>query len=187
MKSQLMVVLFVFALWSCNVSTSEKPADSEPVVAETPTATVAQRPVEFADDKLSAICKEAMTKLAAGDVEGFTSLYADDAVYRWNSGGDSLAGKPAIVKYWTERRGNVITKLEFTDDIWLALRVTDANSTEVRKGDWVLGWYTTHATYKTGKSIHQAMHMLFHFNAQGKVDEIIHYLDRGEVKAAASK
>jgi hypothetical protein len=33
--------------------------------------------------------------------------FADNAVYYWNSG-DSLVGKPAIDKYWRNRRANVL-------------------------------------------------------------------------------
>lgn len=185
MKTQIVVALSVLSLWSCNAPKTEE-AKTETTATEAPAVAVAQRPVEFADEKLSQSCKDAMMKLSAGDVDGFTTLFADNAIYRWNNG-DSLAGKPAIVKYWTDRRKNVIRKLEFTDDIWLSLKVTEASQTNVPKGNWVLAWYTTHATYATGKSIHQSMHMLYHFNPNGQVDEIIHYLDRGEVKAAAGR
>jgi len=182
MKKQLAFALCVIALWSCNAPKQEEAPKTE----ETPAVAAAQRPVEFADQKYVDVCKDGMAKLSAGDVDGFINNYADNAVYRWNNF-DSLAGKPAIAAYWKDRRSNVITKLEFTDDIWLSLAVTDASTTNVRKGNWVLGWYTTHATYKTGKSIHQAMHMLYHFDDAGKIDEIIHYLDRGAVQAAAGK
>ena len=184
MKTQIAIALLVLSVWSCNSPRTED--SKKETSAETPAVVVSQTPVEFADEKFSESCKDAMMKLSSGDVNGFTSLYADDAVYRWNNG-DSIAGKPAIVKYWTDRRKNVISKLEFTDDIWLSLNVTEASKQDVRKGNWVLSWYTTHATYASGKSITQAMHMLFHFNPEGKVDEVIHYLDRGEIKSAAGK
>jgi ketosteroid isomerase-like protein len=181
MKSQLILALSVLTLWSCN-----SPKPEETVKTETPAVAVAQRPVEFADEKYNNFCKEGMQKLAAGDVDGFLAAYSEDAKYRWNNG-DSLVGKPAITKYWKERRGSVITKLEFTNDIWLPLTVTEANTEQVRKGTWVLAWYTTHATYKGGKSIVQSMHMLFHFNNEDKIDEVIHYLDRGPIVAAVGK
>jgi ketosteroid isomerase-like protein len=183
MKRRIAFALCVLALWSCNApKPAEEPAktDAQPVTAEAP------KPFEFADQKYVDICKDAMAKLSSGDVDGFINNYADNAVYRWNSF-DSLAGKAAITEYWKNRRQNVITKLTFTDAIWLSLKVTDANKENVRKGNWVLGWYTTDATYKTGKSIHQAMHMLYHFNNEDKIDEIIHYLDRGAVQAASGK
>lgn len=185
MKTQIAMALFVLSIWSCNSPKTDE-AKTETDREETPAVSVAQRPVEFADEKFSQSCKDAMMKLSAGDTDGFTNMFSDNAVYRWNNG-DSLAGKPAIVKYWTDRRKNVITKLEFTDDVWLSLSVTDANEYDIPKGNWVLSWYTTHATYATGKSIQQSMHMLFHFNADGKVDEVIHYLDRGDIRVAAGK
>ena len=183
MKRQIAFALGVLALWSCN---SPKPADEPANTNVQPVAAEAPRPVEFADQKYVDICKDGMAKLSAGDVDGFINNYADNAVYRWNSF-DSVAGKPAIAEYWKNRRQNVITKLAFSDDIWLALKVTDQSTQNVRKGNWVLAWYTTDATYKSGKSIHQAMHMLYHFNEEDKIDEIIHYLDRGAVQAAAGK
>jgi hypothetical protein len=181
MKSQLIAALSVLAMWSCN-----SPKPEEAVKTETPVVAVAQRPVEFADEKYTSLCKDGMLKLASGDVDGFLAAYSEDAKYRWNNG-DSLVGKPAITKYWKERRGNVITQLEFTDDIWLPLTVTEASTINVPKGTWVLAWYTTHATYKGGKSIVQPMHMLFHLNSEDKIDEVIHYLDRGPITAAVGK
>jgi ketosteroid isomerase-like protein len=184
MKRQIAFALIVLALYSCNTPTKEEVKSETP--SETPAVAVVQKPVEFADEKFNAICKDGMNKLAAGDIDGFLGNFADDIIYRWNNG-DSLAGKPAVTKYWTERRKNVITKLEFSQDIWLPLTVTEASTQNVRKGTWVLAWYKADATYKTGKSMSQYMHMLYHFNNAGKIDEVIHYLDRGIVAAAAGK
>jgi ketosteroid isomerase-like protein len=180
MKSQIALGLIVLALWSCNT-----PKPAEPVKAETP-APEPQKPIEFADDRYSNVCKAALAKLSTGDVDGFITDYADNAVYRWNSG-DSLSGKPAIEKYWKDRRSNVISKINFTNDIWLPLTVTDASTQNVRKGTWVLGWFTTAATYKTGKSMTQNMHTLYHFNKDEKIDEVIQFLDRAPILAAMKK
>jgi ketosteroid isomerase-like protein len=181
MKTLILSGFVCFVLLSCNA-----PKKEEPVKEGTPAVAAVQKPIEIGDDKYVAVVKNVMDKLAAGDVDAFLDVYADNAVYRWNNG-DSLAGKPAIAKYWTDRRKNVITKLKFSDQIWLPVKVTEASTDLVPKGDWVLVWYTTDATYKTGKSMRQSMHMVFHFNTAGKVDELIHYLDRGIVASAAGK
>jgi ketosteroid isomerase-like protein len=182
MKNQIAFAFAILALAACN---SPQPKEEAPKT-DVPAVEAAQKPIEFGDQKYATMCKSGMESLSTGNLDGFTDLYADNAVYRWNNG-DSLAGKPAIIQYWKDRRQNVITKLEFSDDIWLPLIVTEASTEKVRKGTWVLGWYTTHATYKTGKSIVQSMHMLYHFNNAGKVDEVIHFLDRGPISAAAGK
>jgi hypothetical protein len=57
--------------------------------------------VEFADAKY-----EALDDLTKGDMDAWMAEFADNAVYYWNSG-DSLVGKPAIDKYWRNRRANV--------------------------------------------------------------------------------
>jgi ketosteroid isomerase-like protein len=181
MKTLILSGFIVSILFSCNA-----PKKEEPVKEETPAVAVVQKPVEIGDEKYVSVVKDIMDKLASGDVDAFLNVYADDAVYRWNNG-DSLAGKPAIVKYWSDRRKNVITKLKFSEQIWLPVTVTEASTNNVQKGDWVLAWYTTDATYKSGKSMRQAMHMVFHFNSAGKVDEVIHYLDRGMVASAVGK
>jgi hypothetical protein len=40
-------------------------------------------------------------------MDAWMAEFADNAVYYWNSG-DSLVGKPAIDKYWRNRRANVL-------------------------------------------------------------------------------
>jgi hypothetical protein len=99
MKVQIALASFALMLWSCNEPKKEEAAKTE-AVAETPVAEESQKPIEFADEKFSRICKDGMEKLSAGDVDGFLANFSDDAIYRWNNG-DSLAGKPAITKYWT--------------------------------------------------------------------------------------
>jgi ketosteroid isomerase-like protein len=181
MKKLLYCALALPLIWSCN-----SPKKEEPVKTETPTEAVAQRPIDFADERFSNICKDGLMKLGNGDVDGYLSNFAEDAIYRWNNG-DSLAGKSEIAKFWNDRRKNVITKLEFSDDIWLSMMVTDANTQNVRKGNWVLSWYTVNASYKTGKSMKQSMHILYHFNNNEKIDEVIQFVDRQPIIAAAGK
>jgi ketosteroid isomerase-like protein len=67
--------------------------------------------------------------MAKGDMDAWIANYADDAKYYWNSG-DSLIGKPAIDKFWRDRRANVIETLEFKNAIWLPIDVRKPQATE---------------------------------------------------------
>lgn len=107
-------------------------------------------------------------------------------MYRWNNG-DSLAGKKAIVDYWKARRSNVIKTIDFTDDIWLAVKVNTPANRYQAPGNWVLGWFRTTAKYVTDKSMVQWIHTDYHINDDGKIDLCIQYVDREPINAAAKK
>ena len=54
-------------------------------------------------------------------------------------------------------------------------------------GNYVLSWNTVHAKYKSGKSMSQRMHMVYHFDASDKIDRVTQYMDRVPINAAQSK
>ena len=56
-------------------------------------------PIAFADQKYIDMGKKGWEQFASGDIDGWASGFADNAIFRWSSG-DSLAGKAAIIKYW---------------------------------------------------------------------------------------
>ena len=172
---KLMIVLVVAALWSC---TKPQPAVQEAVMAPTPA-------MEFADAKLSDICKQGLAGLSSGDIDSFVSAYADNVMYRFNNG-DSIVGKAAVTAYWKDRRTNVIDKITFTNDIYLPIKVNESKL--VQTGNWVLAWFNTSATYKaTGKSMSQSIHNLYHFDANSKIDLVVQYMDRAPIMAAMKK
>lgn len=173
MKKLFVFLLLVGGLWSCGQEKAEVAAVVEPPKPQ---------PIEFADAKFSDICKQNLASLASKDVDAFVSSMSDNAVYRFNSG-DSIVGKPAITAYWKDRMTNAITSLQFSNDFWLSLKVNESPQ-NVTLGNWVLGWYNVTATYKTGKSMTQGIHTLYHFNANGKMDEVIQYIDRASINAA---
>jgi hypothetical protein len=142
-------------------------------------------PVEFADQKYVDMGKKALEQFASGDMEGWLSRFADNAIYRW-SGGDSLAGKEAIAKYWKDRRMNVIDSIYFTNDIWLPLNVNQPQSIE-QKGTWLLSWYQVNAKYKNGQKLTFWVHTDIHYNTNNQVDEFIQYIDRAPINAAVAK
>lgn len=120
--------------------------------------------------------------MSKGDVDAWMSNYADNAKYYWNSG-DSLVGKPAIDKFWRDRRTNVIETIVFEKDIWLPIKVNEKGNIP-RDGYWLLSWYKTTAKYKGGKSMTQWIHTTFHFDANDKIDMVHQYVDKAAINAA---
>jgi uncharacterized protein YuzB (UPF0349 family) len=171
MKNLLMLVALCTSLAACNQVKQEA----------APAMPAAPMPLEFADTTYVNICKKGMTDLVNGDVDGFTSSLADNAVYAWNFG-DSVAGKNAIVEYWKDRRNNVIEKLGITNEIWLGLKVNQ--SEQVAPGNYVFLWAKINVSYKGGKSMTQWVHNIYHFNASEKMDRVTQFIDRVPIMAA---
>lgn len=149
----------------------------------TPATPAAPQPTEFADARYSELQKKAMSALGSGDVAGFADQFADNAVFIWSSG-DSLAGKEAITKYWTERRGKAIDSLVFTNDIWLPIKVNVPQKGPDLPGVWVLGWNEVHVKYKNGAKLGFWVHSDAHYNSADKVDRYIQYIDRAPINKA---
>lgn len=169
----------LFLLVACN---PPQPAE-EAATTGTDTTTVA--PAEFADPKYADIIRNGLDNMSKGDIAAWMESYADNAVYQWNNG-DSLAGKAAISEYWTKRRTEAIDSISFSNHIFLPVKVNTPQANEA-DGTWVLAWYQTYAKYKTGKSMTQWIHSASHFDANGKVDRAIQYLDRAPINAAMTK
>ncbi|MGL2963791.1 nuclear transport factor 2 family protein [Flavobacterium sp. RSB2_4_14] len=179
MKKLFLVALCIPFFIGC-----KKEAPAEPV-AETPAAETTEQPAEFADAKYTELGKKAIAAMTAGDMDGWTANFSDNAKYYWN-GGDSLVGKPAIDKYWRDRRANVIESIAFSNDIWLPVKVNKPQRNE-SNGVWLLGWYDVTASYKKGKEMSQSMHILYHFDENDKIDQVYHYVDRVPIMAAMPK
>jgi len=161
-------------LIACN-----KPADQ--AVTTTPPAEPPQ--VEIGDAKYAEIGKQGISALASGDVDGWMTTYADNAKYYFNAG-DSLIGKVAIAAYWKDRRGNVIDKMEYKNDIWTTIKINKSQKGPDRTGVWLLGWYQVTASYKNAGSMTQWIHTDMHFDANDKIDQVVMYLDRVPISAA---
>jgi hypothetical protein len=140
---------------------------------------------EFADAKYTEWGKEMLKKFEDGDVEGWASMFADNAVYSF-SAGDSLAGKKAIVDYWKNRRANV-DSVKFSNDIWLPIKVNVPQKGPDAPGVWLINWYQVDAKYKTGKKLTFWVHTDFHFDQNNKIDRIVQYIDRAPIQAATAK
>jgi hypothetical protein len=177
--------LWLVAL-SCLIYTAAFSQAKQESRSQTTEKTVTKpQPAEFADQKYTEIGKKMFDALSKGDMAGYLAGYANNAVYVWNYG-DSLAGKKAITDYWTKRRMEILDSLEFSNEIWLPIKVNQPQSVEA-PGVWLLGWYQVNARYKTGKTMTQWMHIDLHFDVNNKIDRVIQYVDRVPINAAMTK
>lgn len=180
MRNILLGTILLIMAAACQ---NEAEKATEPVIAGESTKT--PPPVEFADQKFIDIGKKAWDQFASGDIDGWASNFTDNAIYRWSSG-DSLAGKAAILKYWKDRRMNVIDSVQFSNDIWLPVTVNQPQGPE-SKGTWLLHWQKVNATFKNKASLTFWVHTDMHFNSEHQIDEIIQYIDRAPINAAVNK
>lgn len=179
MKNNIFILLFIFLFLSCKKDNSSK-MELPVVIIDT-----TNKAVEFAALNYAEIGKKMLRDMEKGDMDSWMNLYADNAVYVWNSG-DSLVGKPAIASYWKQRRANVIETIFFKSDIWLPIKVNQPQSTE-SKGIWLLAWYKTTAKYRNGKEMTQWIHTDYHFDDNDKIDRVIQYIDKAAINAALPK
>ena len=186
MKKIVIIATFCMALVACNNKSSEESlADSQSTGADTGTAE-SSKAVEFADMKYMDIGKRGLQQLASADVDGWMSSFADNAVYLW-SAGDSLAGKQAITNYWKDRRNNVMDSINFTNDIWLSVKVNQPQRGPDMPGVWLMGWYQFNVKYKNGKKVSGWIHADMHFNDKDQIDRTVMYFDRAPINAALGK
>jgi hypothetical protein len=185
MKKMFVLAIGALLFIGCNNNDkdADKKTDSAPAVAAADTK---MQDAEFADAKYMEMGKKALAAMSSGDIDGWVSNYADNAVYYWN-GGDSVSGKAAITAYWKKRRTEVIDSISFSSDIWLPLKVNKPQAPEQAPGVWLLGWYRINAKYKSGKSMVQWSHIDYHFDANDKIDRVIQYIDKAPINAAAAK
>lgn len=168
-------------LLACNNSKTE----TEPLVKDvTDSKTPPQS--EFADAKYTEWGKSMLEKFASGNIDEWMNIFAENAVYRF-SGGDSLAGKKAIMDYWKGRWSTMIDSLKVSNDIWLPIKVNVPQKGPDMPGIWLLNWHQVDAKYKTGKKITFWVHTTFHYDKNDKVDRVIQYYDRAPIQAATMK
>ncbi len=182
MKKLMPLVLISFLFFACS-SSNDKPVVTTDSAAVAPAKVL---PTEIADSKYSDIGKKGLDALSSGDIDGWMTMFADNAVYIWNDG-DSLSGKAAITTYWKKRRSEVIDSLSFLMPIFLPIKVNVPQQTVDLPGVWLLSWHLTSAKYKTGKHMMQWMHTDLHFDNNDKIDRVIQYLDRVPINAATKK
>lgn len=168
---------------SCKDKKAEAPKDE--TMVKTAASKEESKTFEFADEKYIAWGKQRQQQFQDGDIDTWAGQFADNAVYLWSSG-DSLAGRQAIIDYWKNRRKNVIQSVQFSNDIWLPMKVIKPQKGPDLPGVWLLSWYQVNATYKNGKSLQFWVHADLHFNNDDKVDRYIQYIDRAPINAAVN-
>jgi hypothetical protein len=184
MRKTIAMAFAITLFFGCtNQKTEDKAAAT---VDSTAAAKPAPLPTEIGDPKYVEIGKMGNASLSSGNIDAWMTSFADNAVFIWNNG-DSLSGKPAITAYWKKRRGEVIDSINFTQDIWLSVKVNQPQQAVHLSGNWLLGWYLTSAKYKTGKRMAQWIHTDLHFDANDKIDRVIQFLDRAPINAATKK
>ena len=140
-------------------------------------------PVEFAEARYIEMGKKHQQAFQDGNMDAWFSQFSDDVRYYF-SGGDSIIGKARVMEYWKDRRQNVIRKIQFSEDIWLPVKINKSQEGHDLVGTWLLSWYKVNATYNTGKSINFWVHNLYHLNDREQVDRVIQYMDRAPILAA---
>lgn len=186
MKKTISFLLCAVVLCACGENNQTAATGNEPATMDsTSEKMTAARGYEFGDDKYTELAKKGLHALAMGDAEAFASDFANNAIFRW-SGGDSLNGKQAIADYWKKRRSEVIDSLSFSSEVWLPIKVSTPMYPGQLKGNYALHWDMVTAKYKTGKSMTQRMHMVYHFDDNDKVDRVTQYLDRVPINKAAN-
>jgi len=185
MKKLLLFCAGYYLLLSCN----NQPAASAPAATKdsmTVNKPASTPPSEFADGRYVDMGKKQLAALSSGDMNAWLAPFADSAVFHW-SGGDSLAGKEAITKYWTERRGKVIDSISFSLDIWLPLKVNKPQQGPDMPGVWLLSWYKVNVKYKNGKKLTFWVHTDQHYNNNDKIDVLVQYIDKAPINKALGK
>ena len=173
-------------LHSCSSPAEDQKKKDETAAMTTEAAKPATTPpAEIGDPKYIGMGKEALTALAAHDVEGFAKDYADNVVYSWNNL-DSLVGKAAVLKYWKDRYSTVLDSLSFSNQIWLPVKVNQPQAVE-KPGLWLMSWYMVDAKYRSGKHMRQWIHTTLHYNSEDKVDRVLQFRDNAPIMAAMKK
>lgn len=184
MKKTISFLLCAALLYGCGESSTTTTADNERATTDTTDGNIASsRRYEFGEDKYIDLARKGQQDLASGNIDSWLANFDDNAIYRF-SGGDSLNGKQAISDYWKKRRSEVIDSLSYTNEVWLPVKVNTPMAATQLPGNYALTWNMVHAKYKSGKSMHQRMHIVFHFNDNDKIDRITQYLDRVPVREA---
>jgi len=184
MKKMIGIFVCTVVLFACSDDKKTPEDDASKMASEA--APAEMKDYELADNKYRDISKQGMDALAKGDVDAWLNNYADNAIFRW-SGGDSLVGKTAIAAHWKKRRAEVIDSLSYSNEVWLPMKVNKSQAATQLTGNYALLWNMVHAKYKNGKTMSQRMHMVFHFDANDKIDRTTQYIDRVPINAATAK
>ena len=184
MKKIIVFLACTAMLFACGNKAKTAEGDAEKMSSSAGSQAI--RDYEIGDNKYRDMGKKVMDAMASGDLDTWSKGYSDNAIFRW-SGGDSLVGRAAIGEYWKKRRTEVIDSLVYSNEVWLPMKVNTPQSAIQLTGNYALLWTMVHVKYKNGKSMDQRMHMVFHFDADDKIDRTTQYIDRAPINAVLAK
>ena len=183
MKRLPVLIVCAVLFFSCNNESKTPESADAKTISD---SAVAPKDYEFGDNKYVEIAKSGMADFASGNIDTWIEKFADNAVYRWNNF-DSVYGKKAIGDYWKKRRSEVLDSVSYSRDIWMTIKVNKPQAEGQLTGNYALSWQWLKAKYKTGKSVSERIHTVYHFDANDKIDLVSSYLDRAPINAAMAK
>ena len=171
---KLLFGFFIFSLLiACNDKKEEETKTAEstaPAVADTKKSGDELLDMSEADG-----IKAVFDAFSKKDVVAMTANYDDNVRMVW-SAGDSLVGKQAVVDYYT-KRFKIIDSLNFTEHIYLPVKINVQQSQYAHLGKWVLAWTMTNVKYINGKKLTFWSHTVYHYNDGNKIDFVGQYID----------
>ena len=173
MKKIFMGLTIAAFLFACN-SEKKDASTTEPSTVKSSSDT--KPSTEVLDVSAADIVKRSFTAFSKGDVDAMVTDYADTVRYLW-SGLDSIVGKQAVADYW-KKRWTIIDSVNFVENIYLPINMSEAQSKYAPTGKWILHWTLVNVKYKNGKRINFWAHYVNHLNADGKIDLVGAYVDR---------
>lgn len=179
MKKILMGVFISTIVLSCNDAKKEEPATT-PAAAASETKKAA---TEILDPSEATAVQDGYAAFAKQDFDGATANY-DDNVRHFTAAGDSLIGKQAVkdsYKTLWER----IDSIAFEPVIVFPVKINESAAPRyARVGKWVFSWAFVHVKYKNAKKLNFWMHQDYHYGENGKVDQVVQYIDRAPIMEA---
>lgn len=178
MKKILMGVFISTIVWSCNDAKKEEPAATPAAAAETKKAAT-----EVLDPSEGTAIQDGYAAFAKQDFDGATASY-DDNVHHYAAAGDSLIGKQAVKDYY-KQLWQTIDSIQFAPVIVLPVKINESSAPQyARVGKWAFSWAFVHVKYKNAKSLNFWMHQDYHYGDNGKVDQVVQYIDRAPIMEA---
>lgn len=178
-RFMLLIKMLLFGTFCSSLLLACKPEAKKEEIAVVPEKKPASELLDVSQSDPLRKSSDAFTK---GDLDGFTSEFADNIRYFWSSG-DSLIGKQAIKDYYATR-WKFIDSLKFVNHIFLPVQVNESDNKNVGTGKYIMQWTLADVKYKNGKKISFWFHAVNHYNEAGKIDFISQYIDRAPIMEA---
>ncbi len=170
-KTIAIIAIFLIA---CNSTSNTVPEEK---------STVPDPPIAILDSTAGTDLENSIKAFANGDVNGFTANMDDNIKFYYPGPGDSLLGRDAVNKYYSDR-WKLIDSIRIANPVYLSVNV---NRGPVMPGKWMMAWYSFRINYKSGNGTFLPIHTVAHSNAAGKTDILYMYYDMHKVMMAQRK